>query len=303
MEDAMKLTVHEKIDHRDQVGRAVFATVIEKKGSLLKIHYDGWSRIWDIWSDFSVELHRFAVAGSISLRPAHRLKSLKKGDYVDINPLLRHFGWKVGEIRRRLQGQVQVVYEYSNKNYLYWTHLDDMKEIAPFASKAVKGASVHRLPVWNEIDIVKAVLWDSDGKSVDWIASKLKRPEHDVRNKIKQILNLRKVRKQAQKVDEIKKKRKIKNKSGKRKLQNANDVNKPQLKKRKLNSKDKSKMSAKDVANWIGSLGNAYKQYVNPCIDNAIDGSLMDELNEDSLSDMVANKIHRKKIMLEWYKL
>eukprot|EP01083_Nonionella_stella_P264650 897478_1 len=50
MEDAMKLAVHEKIDHRDQVGRVVFATVIEKKGSHLKIHYDGWSRKWDTWS-------------------------------------------------------------------------------------------------------------------------------------------------------------------------------------------------------------------------------------------------------------
>eukprot|EP01083_Nonionella_stella_P105332 302949_1 len=152
MEDAMKLTVHEKIDHRDQVGRAVFATVIEKKGSLLKIHYDGWSRIWDIWSDFSVELHRFAVAGSISLRPAHRLKSLKKGDYVDINPLLRHFGWKVGAVRRRSAGQVQVIYEYLNKNYFCWTHLDHTNEIMPFAAKtgAKSTKEILKLRTWNE---------------------------------------------------------------------------------------------------------------------------------------------------------
>eukprot|EP01083_Nonionella_stella_P318981 1168430_1 len=66
MEDAMKLSVHDKIDHRDLVGRFVFATVSEKQGSKLKIHYHGWSRKWDTWSDFSVELHRFAVSSSIS---------------------------------------------------------------------------------------------------------------------------------------------------------------------------------------------------------------------------------------------
>eukprot|EP01083_Nonionella_stella_P166665 557871_1 len=146
MEDAMELLVHDKIDHRDQVGRFVFARVSEKQGSKLRIHYDGWSCKWDTWSDFSTELPRFAVAGSISLRASHRapFNALKKGDYVDINPsqrhfggLLdaksgqvkvvyehldpsqRHFGWKVGEIRRldATSGQVQVVYERLDKNY------------------------------------------------------------------------------------------------------------------------------------------------------------------------------------------
>eukprot|EP01083_Nonionella_stella_P105089 302100_1 len=102
MEDAAKLSVHDKIDHRDQVGLFVVATVTEKQGSKLRIHYDGWSCKWDTWSDFSTELPRFAVAGSISLRPSHRaeFRGLEKGDYVDINPSQRHFGWKVGEIRR-----------------------------------------------------------------------------------------------------------------------------------------------------------------------------------------------------------
>eukprot|EP01083_Nonionella_stella_P166666 557875_1 len=129
MEDAMELLVHDKIDHRDQVGRFVFARVSEKQGSKLRIHYDGWSCKWDTWSDFSTELPRFAVAGSISLRASHRapFNALKKGDYVDINPSLRHFGWKVGEIRGldAKSGQVQVGYEYLDKNYLHWAHLDD----------------------------------------------------------------------------------------------------------------------------------------------------------------------------------
>eukprot|EP00486_Rosalina_sp_Unknown_P003695 CAMPEP_0201577096 /NCGR_PEP_ID=MMETSP0190_2-20130828/23310_1 /ASSEMBLY_ACC=CAM_ASM_000263 /TAXON_ID=37353 /ORGANISM="Rosalina sp." /LENGTH=715 /DNA_ID=CAMNT_0048008757 /DNA_START=120 /DNA_END=2264 /DNA_ORIENTATION=- len=138
LQDAFKLKVHDKIDHRDQVGRFVYATVSEKQGTNLKIHYDGWSRKWDTWSDFQKEIHRFAKAGSISKRPAHRFKQLKKGDYVDINPTQRHPGWKCGEIRRLDQksGQVQVVYESADKNYLYWAHLDNKFEIAEFTSKS-----------------------------------------------------------------------------------------------------------------------------------------------------------------------
>eukprot|EP01083_Nonionella_stella_P100332 282840_1 len=230
---------------------------------------------------------------------------------------------------------------------------------------------------WKEIDIVKALLWNSDGKSTDWIAGQLGRTQNDVRTEM--LRRLRKKQEQKNKQDketcvrankycigewlevqdtktlqwipatvmdkennwicvdydgcpldnekihvtkhvhrlralganlelgERVQKRKMKNKTGKRKLKDMqnddNDLNEPQLKKPKFNSKNKSKMSTKEVSNWIGSLGSAYKQYVKPCIENAIDGSLLDELNEDSLSDMITNKIHRKKIMLEWYKL
>ena len=58
LQDAINLKIHDKIDHRDQVGRFVFATVSEKQGTNLKIHYDGWSRKWDTWSDF-----RYLVIG------------------------------------------------------------------------------------------------------------------------------------------------------------------------------------------------------------------------------------------------
>jgi len=142
MADAYKLKVHDKIDHRDQVGRFVYATVAEKRGGNLKIHYDGWSRKWDTWSDFEQEIHRFAKAGSISKRPAHRFNDLKKGDWVDLNPTQRHPGWKTGEIRRLDQksGQVQVVYNAQEKNFLYWAHLDNVDEIAEFASQTQQPA-------------------------------------------------------------------------------------------------------------------------------------------------------------------
>ena len=149
LEQAFKLKVHDKIDHRDQVGRFLFATVIEKKHTNLKIHYDGWNRKWDTWSDFNAEIHRFAVAGSISRRRAHRFEHFKEGDYIDINPQ-RNPGWKCGEIRKLDQksGQVQVVFESMDKYYLYWAHLDNEAEIAEFTSKS---GTVHA----TSVDIVE----------------------------------------------------------------------------------------------------------------------------------------------------
>eukprot|EP01083_Nonionella_stella_P275900 937150_1 len=44
LKDASSLKVHDKIDHRDPVGRYILATVEDKQGTNLKIHYDGWSK-------------------------------------------------------------------------------------------------------------------------------------------------------------------------------------------------------------------------------------------------------------------
>ena len=137
--EAFVLMEHGKLDHRDSVGRFVYATVSEKRSETnYKIHYDGWSRKWDTWSDFKKERHRFFRVGAVSRRPAHRFEQLKKGDYVDINPVLTHPGWKVGKIKRfdEKSGQVQVSYELGDKDYLYWTHLDNEQEIAEFASES-----------------------------------------------------------------------------------------------------------------------------------------------------------------------
>eukprot|EP01083_Nonionella_stella_P218603 783819_1 len=154
VEDAYVLSVHAKIDHRDHVGRFLPATVEQKQGSNLRIHYDGWSRKWDVWSDFNAELHRFASAGSISSRPSHhrQFNELKKGDSVDINPLHSHAGWKVGEILRldAKSGQVCVAYEYfdtlSIKTHLYWTHLDNADEIALLHTKTDRPKAKHTPP-------------------------------------------------------------------------------------------------------------------------------------------------------------
>ena len=138
LEQAQQLKVFDRIDHRDTVGRFVLATIMEKQGMNLKIHYVKWPRKWDAWSDFTKELHRFAIAGSIFRRKARRFSNPKVGDYIDINPKCRHPGWKCGEIRivDDISGQVQVVYEELDKKYLCWAHLDDTSEIAAFDTKS-----------------------------------------------------------------------------------------------------------------------------------------------------------------------
>ena len=51
---------------------------------------------------------------------------------MDVNPLWRHSGWKCGKIQHldEESGQIEVVYESEDKQYLYWTHLDNEAEIA-----------------------------------------------------------------------------------------------------------------------------------------------------------------------------
>mmetsp|Transcript_108639 Transcript_108639/g.132588 ORF Transcript_108639/g.132588 Transcript_108639/m.132588 type:complete len:326 (+) Transcript_108639:88-1065(+) len=135
--EAHSLRINDKIDHRDNSGRFSLGIIIDKKGHNLKIHYEGWSWKWDIWSDFTKEIHRFAHPNSISKRESHRFNDLKKGDYVDINPMYKHPGWKIGEIKGfyGTSGQVQIAYEYNGKYQLYWAHLDNENEIQEFNSK------------------------------------------------------------------------------------------------------------------------------------------------------------------------
>ena len=43
LKEAQQLRPGSHVDHRDDVGRFVLATVIQKDESKLKIHYDGWN--------------------------------------------------------------------------------------------------------------------------------------------------------------------------------------------------------------------------------------------------------------------
>eukprot|EP01083_Nonionella_stella_P085429 236915_1 len=188
LEDAMKLSVGDKIDHRDNLGYFAIATVLEKQGSKLKIHYDGYPIKYDQWCDFEFvfALERFAPKGSISHRPSYQdhFRSLQVCDHVDINPRLPGMfsGWEVGTIVRfsKTRGQVNVEYTYQRKKRTIWTHLDNEKEIAQYKTKQSHSHSTE----WEPIDVIKALLWDSDGRSVQWIALKMGRSSADVRTQI-----------------------------------------------------------------------------------------------------------------------
>eukprot|EP01084_Bolivina_argentea_P035753 66245_1 len=190
LEDAMKLSVGDPIDHRDNGGFFAIATVFEKHESKLKIHYDGYSKKYDKWCDVAnvdFALPRFAPAGSISQRSSHQdhFRSLKVGDHVDFNPYTRpgQAGWKVGKIIQlgKKRDQVMVEYTFRNVRNTYWTHLDNEKEIAQYKTKQSHSHSTE----WEPIDVIKALLWDSDGRSVQWIALKMGRTIDDVRKTIR----------------------------------------------------------------------------------------------------------------------
>ncbi|ETO12410.1 OTU-like cysteine protease [Reticulomyxa filosa] len=79
---------------------------------------------------------------SISKRPAHRFTSLKKDDFVDLNPQRRHPGWVVGQIKEldKSSGQVYLTYDDGGTEgcQYYWAHLDDPQCIADLMSKSTQ---------------------------------------------------------------------------------------------------------------------------------------------------------------------
>eukprot|EP01083_Nonionella_stella_P140141 429089_1 len=245
LDTVMQLSVGDKIDYRDSFGRFLSATVLEKNGSTLKIHCDRWVCGDDVWSDINTELHRFAPVGSISLRPSHRpyFSALKKGDYVDFGN--GQSNWKAATIigfdTKHKSGQVQVRYhdqQPANLN-LYWTHLDNVDEIAPFATKSREPTYTK---AWEPIDIIKALLWDSDGKSLPWIARQLGTDKYDVKRKIirekkKKEMEMRKEINQKQQQNNKENTHAIGDTTRKHKLEQTKDdnLNEPPNKKIKLN--------------------------------------------------------------------
>eukprot|EP01083_Nonionella_stella_P096508 271355_1 len=130
IEEAEQLSINDMIDHRDIVGCCIPATIVDKKGSNLKINYPAWGDEWDIWSDYHDELYKFARYNSISDRRSHRLLKVKEGDLVDINPI-RHKGWKIGQIKELDpdSGQLKIAYRLDEYCHYVWTHIDNTNEI------------------------------------------------------------------------------------------------------------------------------------------------------------------------------
>eukprot|EP01084_Bolivina_argentea_P000220 419_1 len=132
-----KLQINDKIDHRDTFGQFCVATIIDKRGeNNFKIHYDGWSEKFDIWSNSKTEINRFTEYESISKRKAiaNRFKGLSVGDYVDINVNINKFlckydGWKAGEVAKFDDNSGQIQIKILNDGLKIWVHLDNDKEI------------------------------------------------------------------------------------------------------------------------------------------------------------------------------
>eukprot|EP01084_Bolivina_argentea_P134476 237196_1 len=127
LKDAKLLSINDKIDHRDLVGCFRVATIIDKKGSNLKIHYDDWDKKWDVWCDCETELFKFAKHTSITERPRHRFLHLQKGNTINVNPMNK--GWKTCKIISFYLGQIEVIYSMGYYNHYLWTHIDNEKEV------------------------------------------------------------------------------------------------------------------------------------------------------------------------------
>jgi len=160
LEKARRLKVGDTIDHRDDVGKSLKSRIMgfNRENDKFIIHYEGWAEKWDTESDPVKELWRFSDYKTLSQRPVYRkdLADLRNGDMIDIYPR-KHPGWKIGTIRRldiskkngkRISGQVQVRYKVEDltvrsidqmsksKEYLFWVHLDNPGEVAPFPTRS-----------------------------------------------------------------------------------------------------------------------------------------------------------------------
>mmetsp|Transcript_43677 Transcript_43677/g.72135 ORF Transcript_43677/g.72135 Transcript_43677/m.72135 type:complete len:584 (+) Transcript_43677:45-1796(+) len=139
--EAHQLKIGGKIDHRNSGGKFVMATITHQSHSgVFKLHYDGMDVRNDTQCSYINALHLFAVAGSISRRPAHRLRYIKHGSFVDIN-VPQHPGWRkaecVGLCSRSGQIQVQYLLDISEGKssplkWTTWVHLDNSKEVSRF---------------------------------------------------------------------------------------------------------------------------------------------------------------------------
>ena len=128
LEDALKLQVDDKVDHRDPVGRFVYAVVSAKQGTNLKIHYVGWAKKWDKWSDFNRLIDLLKLIDI--KRPAHRFKNLKKEIILISIQFIVILDGNVEKLEDWIRNQDKFRWFMNgDKNYLYWAHLDNEEEI------------------------------------------------------------------------------------------------------------------------------------------------------------------------------
>eukprot|EP01084_Bolivina_argentea_P016339 30586_1 len=132
-EDADKLRANDRIDYRTNNGIVLAATILEKNGTILTICFGSEKNTKNDQCDYSKSLNKIAKLGSISSRRPHRLEKLKIGDYVDIKLAMTNYKWRSAIITHapELSAQVKV----SCKDYVFWVHVDNISEIAPFGTQ------------------------------------------------------------------------------------------------------------------------------------------------------------------------
>eukprot|EP01084_Bolivina_argentea_P261503 441940_1 len=127
------LRFYDKVDVRHQQGAYILATILEKQETFLTIHYDcdGADHGNDEKINYLVDTNRFVKAYQMSSRKANRLTEVKKGDFVNINPLHTNpqHKWQCGKITNTYAGHVRVEYIFHGQKYFYWVHLDNECEI------------------------------------------------------------------------------------------------------------------------------------------------------------------------------
>ena len=156
LQQALTLKLYDKIDFRCKNGKFVLSTIIMKHGTRLKIQYArSYSYRIYAWIDAQMELYRLAKPGSISERPAHRLKSLKVDDFVDIKPFGSHSGWRGGIITKvdKKSGQVRVGIGSVSEDLPsgIWVHLDNEDEIEKYGGGSIRNrGSFEDIKQYNE---------------------------------------------------------------------------------------------------------------------------------------------------------
>lgn len=121
LEEASHLKIGDILDFADNFGKYCLAKVIEKSEYNLKMHFFGWESRFDKYSNYYVDHRRYAKAGSISMRPAHRFKDVTNLESNDIFEVYYHNFWKPARILAfdGRSGQINVQVSIHNRFHIF----------------------------------------------------------------------------------------------------------------------------------------------------------------------------------------
>mmetsp|Transcript_64291 Transcript_64291/g.102372 ORF Transcript_64291/g.102372 Transcript_64291/m.102372 type:complete len:161 (+) Transcript_64291:2-484(+) len=153
-EELNALTVGSKLDVRDDFGRFLQAQIIETdefKPHRVKVHFIGWSAVWDKWMEIDVRSDGYQLIthlGNITERDIRKeqIRDIGIGDTVIIKLPSYHkhhgVGWISAKIIDMDKGQLNVQYKLSDDEdagafsgnrensdiHEFWVHADNLNE-------------------------------------------------------------------------------------------------------------------------------------------------------------------------------